>query len=164
MASEGDEQFAEFVEDAIARKRNTISKALTEAFSPMVKTHMCIRGEESVAGVSKVFDKDTTLFNIVNKGVLNIGALDGQELRKDFQIYVQAIIERFSEIGFTVLTNINKYSNGIDLSSALLKGEVDLIHPGFYVDELYGDRLKDLQPLCTGVGLEFVYFVKEKLI
>ena len=97
---------------------------------------MCIRGEESVSSETTEFYKGTTLYNIVKKGVLNIGALEAQELRKDFQIYVQAIIERFSELGFTVLTNVIKYSNGIDLTSALLSGEIDLIHPGFYVNEL----------------------------
>ena len=128
----------------------------------MVKTHMCIRGEEAVAKVSKEFEKGTTLYNIVRRGILNVGALEGQELRKEFQIYINAVVERFSELGHRVLTNVIKYSNGLDLVGALLKGKIDLIHPGFYVDELSAGRLRELQPLCTGVGLEFAYFVKEK--
>jgi len=158
QAKYGDAHFAEFVEKALSKQRIELIEDLQERFNPMVQTHMCIYGSDYDQHVSKVYESGTVLFDIVTNGVLHIGAISGQSERKEFKSYIKVILDRFFQLGFDVSSKIHEYDNGFELISALNSGEIDLIYPSFYTNELYGRRLESLNPICTGVGLELAYY------
>jgi len=157
----GDDQWANFIEQALTKSRNEIYDTFNDINLPLVKTISCIieRNQDEPA---LVFDDDSVIGKIIERGYFIVGALKGRDHRKDFKYLLQKIIDYFSFFGYRIEYSVQKYESGQDLEIAMKTGEIDLIHPDFYINEFTQKRKTILRPICTGFGLEFAYYVKEK--